>query len=590
MTIQTLTPTAAHPRDVQVAEIATHTRVLRSRTWERLKFEVEYARQKGTTANCYLIQAEQTALIDPPGESFTQIFLQELKQHLDLTQLNYIIVNHVNPNRMTTLKELLELVPQVKIVCSKPAANALKTTFPDWEPKIQVVRSEDTLDLGEGHQLQFVTVPTPRWADGLCTYDPATRILYTDKLFGVHVCNNALFDEDWKQLDADRRYYFDCLHATQAKQVEAALDKLAPFSPKFYAPGHGPIVRYSLSRFTYDYRSWCQQQKSQTLRVALLYASAYGNTATLAQAIAQGLVQNGIAVESINCELADPIEITRIIEASDGFIIGSPTLGGHAPTQIQTALGIVLSTAAKTKLAGVFGSYGWSGEAVDIIENKLLDANYSLGFETIRVRFSPTEENLQQCQDAGAEFAQVLKKKKKLRTPARVLTEAQIDRTEQAVGRIIGSLCVLTTRRGDNHSGILTSWVSQATFNPPGIMIAIAKEQNADAIIHPGDQFVLNILKEGRNLRRYFSYSSTPGENPFAQLTTQTANNGCLILSDALAYLECTVSKRMECGERWLIYAMVDKGEVLESTGVTAILHRKSASPVSQSQAKWHTA
>lgn len=578
MSFSTVIPTLSRPRDVQVAEIGINTLVLRSRTWERLKFEVEYGRQRGTTANSYLIQAQHTALIDPPGESFTQIFLEELQKHQDLGKLDYIIFNHVNPNRMATLKVLMEKAPQVQIVCSKPGANVLKNTFPAWESKIQLVRSEDTLNLGEGHQLQFVTVPTPRWADGMCTYDVATRILYTDKLFGVHVCSDVLFDEDWKQLDSDRRYYFECLHATQAKQVEAALDKLAPLKAKYYAPGHGPIVRYSLSRFTYDYRQWCQEQKNQELRVALLYASAYGNTATLAQAIAQGLIQTGVAVESINCELAEPSEITRAIEACDGFIIGSPTLGGHAPTQIQTALGIVLSAAAKTKLAGVFGSYGWSGEAIDLIESKLLDANYRLGFNTIRIRFSPTEFTLQQCQDAGAEFAQVLKKKKKLRTPRQALTAAQVDRTEQAVGRIIGSLCVISTRRGDSHSGILTSWVSQATFNPPGLMIAIAQDQNADAMIHPGDQFVLNILKEGRNLRRYFSYHSTPGDHAFAQLTTKTANNGCLILCDALAYLECTVQQRTECGDRWLIYATVDKGEVLEPTGVTAIQHRKSGS------------
>ena len=572
MSIQTSTP----PRDVQITEIATDTLMLRSRTWERLKFEVEYARQKGTTANSYLIQATHTALIDPPGESFTQIFLEQLQAHQDLTQLDYIILNHVNPNRMATLKVLLQQAPQAQIICSKPAAIALKTTFPHWEDKITIIRSEDILDLGEGHKLQFVTVPTPRWADGMCTYDPATHTLYTDKFFGVHLCSDVVFDEDWKQLDSDRHYYFDCLHATQAKQVEVVLDKLAPFPAKFYAPGHGPVVRYSLSRLTFDYRQWCQQQKTQELRVALLYASAYGNTAIMASAIAQGLLQNGISVESINCELTEPSEITRAVESCDGFIIGSPTLGGHAPTQIQTALGIVLSAAAKTKLAGVFGSYGWSGEAVDLIESKLLDANYRLGFPSIRVKFSPTEFILQQCQDAGAEFAQVLKKQKKLRSTRQALTETQVDRTEQAVGRIIGSLCVISTKRGDNHSGILTSLVSQATFNPPGLMIAIP--ESTDTIIHPGEQFVLNILKEGRNLRRHFSARSTPGDNPFAQLDTKTANNGCLILSDALAYLECTVQQRMEAGEGWLIYATVDKGEVLEPTGVTAIQHRKSGS------------
>ncbi|MBD2579861.1 diflavin flavoprotein [Oscillatoria sp. FACHB-1406] len=574
MAIPTETQTT-RPRDVQMTEIGSETLMLRSRTWDRLKFEVEYARQKGTTANSYLIQGEKSALIDPPGESFTEIFLKELG---GWDELDYIILGHVNPNRIATLITLIERAPKAKIICSRPGANALKAAYPQWAEKIEIVRSQDTLDLGAGHQLQFIAVPTPRWPDGLCTYDAGSRILFTDKFFGVHLCNDAYLDEDWKQLDSDRHYYFDCLHAGQAKQVEAALDKLGVFPAKCYAPAHGPLVRYSLSRFSYDYRTWCQQQKSQELRVALLYASAYGNTTTIANAIAQGLIENNLAVEAINCEQADAEEITRAVQDCDGFIIGSPTLGGHAPTQIQTALGIVLSAATKTKLAGIFGSYGWSGEAIDLLESKLLDANYRLGFSPLRVRFSPTEETLQQCQEAGREFARTLKKKKKLQTPRQALTETQIDRTEQAVGRIIGSLCVVSTRLGDTHYGVLTSLISQATFNPPGLMLALAEDQNADLLTMNGDRFVLNILKEGRDVRKHFSYRAATGENPFTQLETRTAENGCLILNDALAYLECTVQERMECGDRWLIYATIDKGEVLEATGVTAIAHRKSGS------------
>jgi flavorubredoxin/flavin reductase (DIM6/NTAB) family NADH-FMN oxidoreductase RutF len=578
MTNTIIAPVNAQQRDVQIAEIGTDTMVLRSRTWDRLKFEIEYSRQKGTTANSYLIKGDGIAVIDPPGESFTQIYLQALKQHLNLADIEYIILNHVNPNRMVTLKALIEQADRAKIICSRPGANAIEASFPEWETKIQVVRDDDTLDLGRGHQLQFSFVPTPRWPDGLFTYDRATNILYTDKFFGVHVCDNPIFDENWKQLDEDRRHYFDCLHASQAKQVEAALDKIVGLKVKLYATGHGPLVRYSLSRLGYDYRAWCQQQSTQELKVALLYASAYGNTAIVANAIAQGLINSGVAVESINCELSDPTEITEAIKACDGFIIGSPTLGGHAPTQIQTALGIVLSNAAKTKLAGVFGSYGWSGEAIDLLEEKLKDANYSFGFQPIRVRFSPTEPILQECENAGIEFAQSLKKSKKLRTPRQAVTEAQLDRTEQAVGRIVGSLCIIATKRGDTHCGILTSLVSQATFNPPGLMIAIGEDRHAEAIANSGNKFVLNILKEGRNVRKHFSYQVSDRENPFANISTQTASNGCLVINEALAYLECTVQNRMECGDRTLVYATIDRGEVLESEGVTAITHRKSGS------------
>lgn len=571
--------TTPRPRDVQVAEIGPHTTILRSRMWERLKFEVEYNRRQGTTANSYLIRGDRTALIDPPGESFTQIYLQELQSHIGETSLDYIILGHVNPNRMVTLAALVEQFPQVVLVCSRPAAQALKATFPDWSNQIQAVCPPQTyLDLGQDHRLQLLTVPTPRWPDGLWTYDPATQILFSDKFFGAHVCGDALFDENWRPLEVDRRYYFDCLHAPQAKQVEAALDQIAPLAVKSFAPGHGPLVRYSHSRLHNDYRQWCQQQTHSTLRVALIYASAYGNTAILADAIAQGLIQSGIAVEALNCELADPTELAQAIETSDGFLIGSPTLGGHAPVQIQTALGIVLSSAVKTKLAGVFGSYGWSGEAIDWIEGKLRDNSYRFGFDTIRVRFRPDAATLQVCHEAGAQFAQQLRKHKKRRTPRQAITETQADRTQQAVGRVVGSICVVTTGQGDRARGALASWVSQATFNPPGLMIAIASEQEVQRLLQPNANFVLNILKEGRTVRRHFSYRPRPSDHPFTQVAHRTAPNGCLILEDALAYLECTVQGWMQCADHWLLYAVVKNGEVLEPNGVTAIQHRKSGS------------
>ena len=572
----TIQPTAKK-RDVQVAEIATNTQVLRSRTWDRLKFEVEYSRQKGTTSNSYLIQADKIALIDPPGQSFTQIYLDTLEQQLDLKKLDYIILQHVNPNRLATIQALAGQAPQAKIICSKPAVNALKGAlmFPQRRSRIQVVRDNDTLDLGQGHQLKFISVTTPRWVDGLCTYDPQSKILYTDKFFGAHLCDDSIFDDHWKQLGIDRRFYFDCLHASQTKQLEAALAKFAPLTAKVYAPAHGSLVRYSLSRFSYDYQQWCQEKTAQEFKVVLLYASAYGSTATIANAIAHGLIQSGVAVESINCELVTSEEITTAIQACDGFIIGSPTLGGHAPTQIQTALGIVLATAAKTKLAGVFGSYGWSGEAIAMLENKLKDAHYSFGFEPIRVRFSPTTAILKECIQAGQEFTQRLKKSKKLRSPRQAVTEIQIDRTEQAVGRIVGSICVLTTCQDNNHRGVLTSWVSQATFNPPGVMVAVAESQNMDLISNPGDKFVLNILEEGRTIRRNFSNQSS---DSFNNVTTKTATNGCLIIEEALANVECTVHSRLPSGDRTLIYAVVDQGEVSELNGITAIQHRKSGS------------
>ncbi|MEH1812654.1 MAG: diflavin flavoprotein [Nostoc sp.] len=562
------------PRDVQVFPIATDTRILRSRSWSRLRFEIEYALAKGTTANSYLIESEKTAIIDPPGETFTQIYLEALQQRFHFENLDYVILGHVNPNRAATLKALLEIAPQITFVCSNPGAINLRAALENPDLQILVMRGEETLDLGNGHNLQFIPTPNPRYADQLCTYDPQTEILYTDKLFGAHVCGDQVFDEGWEVYNEDRRYYFDCLMAPHARQVETALDKLADFPVRMYANGHGPLVRYGLIDLTKAYREWSQQQTSADLTVALIYASAYGNTATLAQAIARGITKAGVAVESINCEFTEPEEIRAAVEKAGGFIIGSPTLGGHAPTPVQTALGIVLSTATNNKLAGAFGSFGWSGEAVDLIESKLKDAGYRFGFDTIRVKFKPDDATLQLCEEAGTDFAQALKKARKVRSPSQPATTV-----EQAVGRIVGSLCVLTAKEGDRSSAMLASWVSQASFNPPGLTIAVAKDRAVETLTHTGNKFVLNILKEGNHLglMKHFLKPFGPGQDRFADIAAEETESGSPILSDALAYLECSVQNRMESGDHWLVYATVESGKLLDNDGVTAVHHRKSA-------------
>ncbi len=568
------------PRDVQIFPIATDTRILRSRTWDRLKFEIEYALQKGTTANSYLIEGDKIALLDPPGESFTEIFLTALKERIEPQTIDYAILAHVNPNRAVTIKALLEIAPQITFVTSNPGAISLRKLLETQELKITVVKGEETLDLGRGHLLEFIPTPNPRYPDQLCTYDSKTQVLYTDKFFGAHVCGDQVFDEGWTVYNEDRRYYFDCLMAPHARQVAVALEKISDRPAIIYATGHGPLVRYSLKELTAQYKEWTKQQSNQELSVALIYASAYGNTATIAQAIARGITKAGVGVESINAEFAEPEEIKAAVQQAAGFIMGSPTLGGHAPTQIQTALGIVLANTDKTKLAGVFGSYGWSGEAIDLLENKFRNAGYNFGFEPIRVKFKPTDAILKICEETGTDFAQALKKAKRVRKAKQTASTSETARTEQALGRIVGSLCVVTTKQEELAGAMLASWVSQATFNPPGLTVAVAKERAIESLLHTGSKFVLNILPEGNyiGLMKHFLKPFTPGENRFVDVATEEAQNGCPILTDALAYLECRIDNRMECGDHWLVYAVAERGKLLQPEGMTAVHHRKSGS------------
>ncbi|NEP16060.1 MAG: flavin oxidoreductase [Leptolyngbya sp. SIO4C1] len=568
-----MTTTTAKKRDVQILPIAADTLVLRSRSWERLRFEIEYALEKGTTANTYLVRGDKVALIDPPGGSFTEIFLTALREQIDPSQIDYVVLGHTNPNRMETLQALLEIAPQATIVCSNPGAIALQAAEPKIEQPTQVIKTVgDTIELGQGHQLTFIPTPTPRWPDSLCCYDPYTQVLYTDKFFGAHVCGDLTYDLEWEALLEDRRYYFDCLMAPNAKQVETALEKLADYPARIYGVGHGPIVYYGLHQLTQQYQQWSAQQKAQELSVVLIYASAYGNTATIAQAIARGVTKAGVAVESINAEQTDPADIKAAVQKGAGFIMGSPTLGGHAPTQIQTALGMVLANASKTKLAGVFGSYGWSGEAIDLLESKFRDAGYSFGFEPIRVKFKPDDKTLKYCEEAGTDFAQALKKAKRAKAP-----RTPASSVEKAIGRLVGSLCVVTAKQGGVTSAMLASWVAQATFNPPGFTVAVAKDRAIETLLYPDSEFVLNILAQGKHLgpMKHFLKPFGPGEDRFEGIETE-ATEGGYILQAAIAYLSCRVRHRMDCGDHWVVYATVESGEVLDDNAKTAVHHRQT--------------
>ena len=314
--------------------------------------------------------------------------------------------------------------------------------------------------------------------------------------------------------------------------------------------------------------------------MALLFASAYGNTAAIADALARGVGRTGIRVNSLNCEFTPADELVNSIQSADAVLIGSPTLGGHAPTPIVSALGTLLAEGDRSKPVGVFGSFGWSGEAVDLLETKLRDGGFQFGFEPIRVKFSPDAARVKELEETGTRFArQLLQSQKRAeRRSAGGLSESRSDPAVLALGRVIGSLCVLTTRKAELSGAMVASWVSQASFSPPGITVAVAKDRAVEALLHKGDRFALNVLAQGREtgLMKQFLQPFEPGADRFAGLELENSPSDQPLLPEALAWLDGKVSQRMECGDHWLIYAEVDQGGLFDPEGSTAVHQRRS--------------
>ncbi len=578
---------------------------LRGLSPQRLRFELEYALERGSTANSFLFDAgvdgegqQQSALlVHPPGKAYDTAFIPALSALLpDTTHALRVVVGHVNPNRVALLRELANLYSELELIASNPGARLLKELWtqrkptasgqeseqppiPDL-PSIQVMRHGQTLPLSHGHRLQLVPAPTPRWPGGLLAFEETLGLLMSGKLFSAHICTDDWAESGRSATEEERRHFYDCLMAPMASQVDALVERLEDLDISTVAPGHGPAIDTSWRSLFNDYRRWGESQQQASLSVALLFASAYGNTAAIADALAQGVSRTGVRITSLNCEFTPPDELIHTIKAADGVLIGSPTLGGHAPTPIVSALGTLLAEGDRSKPVGVFGSFGWSGEAIDLLENKLRDGGFRFAFEPIRVKFSPDATMIRTLEETGTHFGRELLKdqQKQQRRSGGGLSESRSDPAVLALGRVVGSLCVLTARKGDLSGAMIASWVTQASFTPPGFTVAVAKDRAVEALMHIGDRFALNVLAEGRKSgpMKQFLQPFEPGADRFAGLEINESPGEQPLLPDALAWMEATVKQRMECGDHWLIYAEAIHGGVLDSDGETAVHQRRS--------------
>tara|TARA_B100000965_G_scaffold403088_1_gene430444 strand:+ start:243 stop:2093 length:1851 start_codon:yes stop_codon:yes gene_type:complete len=583
---------------------------LRSLNPKRTRFEVEYSLEKGSCTNSFLFNSFENEnanskhyiLIHPPGLTFEKEFLEEFEKLISRDSCSIkLVMGHVNPNKVAFVKRMYEKYDNLTIICSNPGAKLFKEIWNQRKPtnqiddkkrfeteeilpKIEIIKQIETWSFKNDFELTFIPAPTARWPGGLIVFERQTGLLMSDKLFGAH-----LYHEKWAELNSssteeERRHYFDCLMAPMSNQVNSIIEKFEEFEIDTIVPGHGPAISGSWRSLLNNYQSWGESQKYSNLRVALLFASAYGNTAAIADAIARGINKTGVNVKIINCEFTSSDSLITEIHKADGYLIGSPTLGGHAPTPIVSALGTLLAEGDRTKPAGVFGSYGWSGEALDLLEKKLKDGGFKFGFEPIKIKFSPDSLMIKKLEETGIQYGKkLINVKLRQERKANVgLNTSKNDPTINALGRVVGSLCILTAQKGNAENllsgAMVASWVSQASFSPPGITIAVAKERAVENLLHTGDSFALNILEQNnhKSLLKQFLQAFKPGDNRFADIPIKFSPSKQPLLNEALAWLEGTVNQRMECGDHWLIYAEIKHGKVIQKDGITAVHHRKT--------------
>ena len=557
---------------MQSVEIAPSTTAIRSLDWDRDRFDIEFGLQNGTTYNSFLIRGEKTALVDTSHEKFRQLYLDALMGLVDLSKLDYLIVSHTEPDHSGLVKDILALAPQVTVVGSKVAIQFLE----NWvhQPfQQQIVKNGNRLDLGNGHVLEFAIAPNLHWPDTIFTYDTKTQILYTCDAFGMHYCDDHTFDEDLDSIAEDFRYYYDCLMGPNARSVLSALKRMSELPAiTTIATGHGPLLQHHVHELTNCYRQWSQEQTKGETAVAVFYVSDYGFSDRLSQAIAHGLTKTGVVVEMMDLKAADLQEVRELVSAASGLVIGTPPTTGPAAAGVQTAINTILAAAKVKQSVGVFESGGKDSESVYLLLNKFRDLGLTPAFPPITVKETPKESVYHFCEEAGTDMGQWLSRDRSIKQLKALDTDL-----EKALGRLSNGLYILTTQKGNISSAMFASWVAQASFNPLGITVAVAKDRAIESLLHVGDRFVLNILEEGnyQALMRHFLKRFPPGADRFHDIKTYLATNGSPILADALAYIECEVKSRLESGDHWTIYCTVQIGRVSKPDALTAVHHRK---------------
>jgi flavorubredoxin/flavin reductase (DIM6/NTAB) family NADH-FMN oxidoreductase RutF len=582
MTVPTLTPTAAAPRlSLQCETIGPDTTTIRSLDWDRSRFDIEFGLRNGTTYNAFLVRGERTALIDTSHLKFAETWLPLLEEQIDPLAIDHLIVSHTEPDHSGLIGHLIDRNPEIEIVASKVAIQFLADQV--HRPfRSRAVKSGDELDLGihpqsgVAHHFEFLSAPNLHWPDTIFSFDHGTGILYTCDAFGLHYCSDDVYDVDPGAIAPDFRFYYDCLMGPNARSVLQALKRMEALPEiRMIAVGHGPLLRDHLDLWVEDYREWSSQRSAAEAYAAVCYVSQYGFCDRLSQAIARGIGKAEAQVQLVDLRATDAQELAALIGEASAVVV--PTWPATPDADLQASIGTLLAALKPKQWVGCYDAFGGNDQAIDTVASQLRGLDQKQAFEPLRIRQVPRADDYQRCEEAGTDLGQLLTKEKVI--AAMKALDGDLDK---ALGRLSGGLYVVTARQADGETSrsgaMVASWVSQASFDPPGITVAVAKDRAIEALMQVDDRFVLNILREDNHqeLLRHFLRRFPPGADRFAGVATlDGVAAGGPVLGDALAYLGCRVAQRMEGPDHWIIYAVVEQGNVADTTASTAVHHRK---------------
>lgn len=375
--------------------------------WELRTFHgEEYSTHRGSSYNSYLIRDEKTVLIDTVWVPFSEEFVANLKNEVDLKKIDYIVINHAEPDHSGALVDLMREIPDTPIYCTKNGMDIIKGHYhEDWN--FVTVKTGDTLDIGN-NKLTFIEARMLHWPDTMFTYYNGENILFSNDAFGQHYATELMYNDkadNCELMQEAVKYYANILTPYSSfviKKIEEVLSFNLPVD--MICTSHGVIWRDNPTQIITKYLEWAKDYKEN--QITLVYDSMWNSTRRMAEAIAEGIkdADGEVAVKILNSGKSDKNDIITEVFKSKAVLVGSCTINNGILSSTAAILEMIRGLRFKGKKAAAFGSYGWGGESVKMITEELKKGGLELLNDGIKEKWSPDDEGLERCRQFGREI------------------------------------------------------------------------------------------------------------------------------------------------------------------------------------------
>lgn len=364
-----------------------------------------YTTHRGTTYNAYLIIDDKVTLVDTVYRPFAGELIKHISEIIDPAKIDYVVINHIETDHSGSFPEIMKIVPKAKVFCTQKGMEGLKKQY-YLDCDYQVVKTGDVISTGK-KSLSFLEAPMLHWPDSMFTYIKEDALLLPNDAFGQHIATSHRFDDEVDMnevMDEAAKYYGNILlpfSALVLKKLEEVTNM--GIDIKMIGPSHGIIWRGDPGRIINAYVKWAKGEAEK--KALVVYDTMWDSTEAMAKAILEGLVSAGVTAKLFKLSASDHNDIMKEMMNARALILGSPTMNNGILPTMATFLDDLRGLKPRQRIGAAFGSYGWGGGAIKVIEEKFREAGIEIVEEGQGLKWVPSGEELKQCIEMGKKIA-----------------------------------------------------------------------------------------------------------------------------------------------------------------------------------------